>query len=129
MFFLVFPLKGCFSVIKKEVIKERMGFDSFTDDILTEGLSVVMVMGSCSCLSLVGMFVFIGICLTNKRNDTEQVDAEDNDTKPVDAEDNDTEQDNADGPYEQINENETPLKTINETTKTAHANGGTQKNS
>lgn len=28
----------------KEVIKERINFDSFTDDILTEGLKVILVM-------------------------------------------------------------------------------------
>uniref|UniRef100_A0A8W8KQF7 Tetraspanin n=1 Tax=Magallana gigas TaxID=29159 RepID=A0A8W8KQF7_MAGGI len=53
--------KGCFSVIKKEVIKE---IDSFTDEILTEGLRVILVMGSCSFLSLIGLCVFIGLCST-----------------------------------------------------------------
>ncbi|XP_052674541.1 uncharacterized protein LOC128156433 [Crassostrea angulata] len=55
--------KGCFSVIKKEVIKERIQFGSFYEDILREGLRVILVMGSCSCLSLLGTCVFIGICL------------------------------------------------------------------
>nr|XP_034299958.1 uncharacterized protein LOC117681055 [Crassostrea gigas] len=62
--------KGCFSVIKKEVIKERIQFDSFSEDILREGLRVILVMGSCSCLSLLGTCV-IGICLkktTSKPN-------------------------------------------------------------
>lgn len=53
--------KGCFSVIKKEVIKE---IDSFTNGILTEGLRLILVMGSCSFLSLIGLCVFIGLCLT-----------------------------------------------------------------
>lgn len=55
--------KGCYDVIKEEVIKERSRFDSFTDDILAKGLIVVLVMGFCSLLSLVGVIVFIGICL------------------------------------------------------------------
>lgn len=67
--------KGCFSVIKKEVIKERIHFDSFTDDILTEGLRVILVMGSCSFLSLIGMGVFIGICLTKKEATSQTNDA------------------------------------------------------
>lgn len=75
------------------------------------------------------MIVFIGIYLTSKENDTEQVDTEENDTKQVDAEDNDTEQDDADGPYEQVIENETPLQTLNEPTKSTHPNGGPQKKS
>uniref|UniRef100_A0A8W8KN87 Uncharacterized protein n=1 Tax=Magallana gigas TaxID=29159 RepID=A0A8W8KN87_MAGGI len=55
---------------KKEVIKERIQFDSFSEDILREGLRVILVMGSCSCLSLLGTCV-IGICLkktTSKPN-------------------------------------------------------------
>lgn len=53
--------KGCFSVIMKEVIKE---IDSFTNGILTEGLRLILVMGSCSFLSLIGLCVFIGLCAT-----------------------------------------------------------------
>lgn len=55
--------KGCFSVIKKEVIKERIQFNSFSEDILREGLRVILVMGSCSFLSSLGTCVFIGICV------------------------------------------------------------------
>lgn len=71
--------KGCFSVIMKEVIKERINFDSFTDDILTEGLKVILVMWTCSFLSLFGMCLFIGICLTKKGN-AEKGNAENGDT-------------------------------------------------
>lgn len=40
---IIMFLKGCFSVIKKEVIKE---IDSFTNGILTEGLRLLLVMVS-----------------------------------------------------------------------------------
>lgn len=64
--------KGCYSVMKKEVIKERIRLNSFTDDILTEVPKVILVMGSCSLLSLVGVFVFIGMCLKRKVKETRQ---------------------------------------------------------
>lgn len=44
----IFQLKGCYVVIKEEVIKERSRFYLFTNDILTEGLRVVLVMVSIS---------------------------------------------------------------------------------
>lgn len=40
----IFQLKGCYDVIKEEVIKERNRFDAFTNDILTGGFRVVLVM-------------------------------------------------------------------------------------
>lgn len=60
--------KGCFSVIKKEVIKERIQFYSFSEDILREGLRVILVMGSCSCLSFLGTCVFIGEATSKTNN-------------------------------------------------------------
>lgn len=74
--------KGCYDVIKEEVIKERNRFDAFTNDILTGGFIVVLVMGFCSLLSLVGVIVFtvgicrkIGICRKRHRNNQEQNDS------------------------------------------------------
>lgn len=65
--------KGCYDVIKEEVLKERNRFDSFTNDILTGGLRVVLVMGFCSLLSLVG--VIVCICRKINKNDKEQNDS------------------------------------------------------
>lgn len=66
--------KGCYDVIKEEVIKERNRFYLFTDDILAEGLKVVLVMGFCSLLTSVGVIFFWGICWKRNRNKGEQND-------------------------------------------------------
>lgn len=47
----LFYLKGCYSVIKKELIKEQIQFDTIVDYLLSEWVKVVIAM--------VGIFVIL----------------------------------------------------------------------
>lgn len=58
--------KGCYSVIKKELIKEQIQFDTVVDYLLSEWVKVVIAMGFCSLLGLCGIFYFIKLCLVRK---------------------------------------------------------------
>lgn len=59
--------KGCYSVIKKELIKEQIQFDTVVNYLLTEWFKVVLAMGFCSLLGLCGICDSIKLCLVEKR--------------------------------------------------------------
>lgn len=58
--------KGCYSVIKKELIKEQIQFDTIVDYLLSEWVKVVIAMGFCSLLGLCGICDYIKLCLVAK---------------------------------------------------------------
>lgn len=75
--------KGCYSVIKKELIKEQIQFDTAVDYLLTEWFKVVLAMGFCSLLVFCGIcdFIKLGLeairckCTTHQNNSANRTDA------------------------------------------------------
>lgn len=64
--------KGCFSVIKKAILKERNLLNRTISGLLTEALTVDSVMGCCSFFSVGGVFVFIVLARGKKQKETEE---------------------------------------------------------
>lgn len=58
--------KGCYSVIKKELIKEQIQFDTVVDYLLSEWFKVVLAIGFCSVVCLCGIFYSIKLCCDAK---------------------------------------------------------------
>lgn len=115
--------KGCYFVMKEEIINERLRFKSFTNDILTEGLRVVIAMGFCLLLSLVGGCVFIRVCRKRNKKNKRQ-----NDSNEQEASDQSVYKNATETPLQNISEPSSPGKTNSESNKIAQTNGGTEDN-